>query len=208
MRRNPKAEYCLDFERLNWTANNTTDRPETAVFERPENDLKRSAGDCPLRRVYCGAMQHCDTLIAPRWCVPVEPARRGPRRARRGHQRWPNCRPSCRCRGRTRSTSPACYRRAPGHLLIPGLVNAHTHAAMTLFRGCRRSAARSAGCTKRIWPVEKRWVSAEMVRDGTELAIAEMLRAGIPASVTSTSSPRSSPKRPSTCTCAPWSARR
>ena len=64
-------------------------------------------------------------------------------------------------------------------MLIPGLVNAHTHAAMTLFRGLADDLPLDAWLRERIWPVERRFVSAEFVRDGTELAIAEMLRAGI-----------------------------
>ena len=67
----------------------------------------------------------------------------------------------------------------PDHVLIPGLVNTHTHAAMTLFRGLADDLPLESWLRDGIWPAERRWVSAEMVRDGTELAIAEMLRGGI-----------------------------
>ncbi|MGH8168550.1 MAG: amidohydrolase family protein, partial [Woeseiaceae bacterium] len=67
----------------------------------------------------------------------------------------------------------------PGHVLIPGLVNAHTHAAMTLFRGIADDMPLERWLTDGIWPNEKRWASAEMVRDGTRHAIAEMLRSGV-----------------------------
>lgn len=67
----------------------------------------------------------------------------------------------------------------PGHVLIPGLINAHTHAAMSLMRGFADDLSLEAWLADAIWPLEQRWVSAEMVRDGTELAIAEMLRGGV-----------------------------
>ena len=65
------------------------------------------------------------------------------------------------------------------HVLIPGLINAHTHAAMTLFRGIADDMPLERWLTDGIWPSEKRWASAEMVRDGTRHAIAEMLRGGV-----------------------------
>ena len=67
----------------------------------------------------------------------------------------------------------------PGHVLLPGLINTHTHAAMTLFRGMADDLTLGSWLKDVVWPAERRWVSAEMVRDGTELAIAEMLTAGI-----------------------------
>jgi len=65
------------------------------------------------------------------------------------------------------------------HILIPGLINAHTHAAMSLFRGMADDLPLKAWLEEQIWPAEGRWVSENFVRDGTELAIAEMLRGGI-----------------------------
>ncbi len=64
------------------------------------------------------------------------------------------------------------------HLLIPGLVNAHTHAAMTLFRGCADDLPLEVWLREHIWPAEARWVSAEFVRDGTLAAATEMLAGG------------------------------
>jgi len=66
----------------------------------------------------------------------------------------------------------------PDHILIPGFVNAHTHAAMSLLRGIADDMPLERWLTEGVWPVEKRWISAEMVRDGTRLAIAEMLLSG------------------------------
>lgn len=64
------------------------------------------------------------------------------------------------------------------HALIPGLINAHTHAAMSLFRGYSDDLDLHSWLNDRIWPAEGRWVSEEFVRDGTELAMAEMVRSG------------------------------
>ncbi len=67
----------------------------------------------------------------------------------------------------------------PEHVLIPGLVNAHCHAAMALMRGIADDQPLQSWLETAIWPLESRWASTEMVRDGTLLACAEMLRAGI-----------------------------
>lgn len=67
----------------------------------------------------------------------------------------------------------------PGRALIPGLVNLHGHAAMSLFRGYADDLPLMAWLNDRIWPAEKRHVSEAFVRDGTLLAAAEMLAGGI-----------------------------
>ncbi|HXI36351.1 MAG TPA: amidohydrolase family protein, partial [Burkholderiales bacterium] len=67
----------------------------------------------------------------------------------------------------------------PSHVLIPGLVNAHTHAAMALMRGHGDDLPLMRWLQEHIWPMEGKHVSAEFVRDGTALACAEMLRGGI-----------------------------
>ncbi len=64
------------------------------------------------------------------------------------------------------------------HILIPGLINAHTHAAMTLFRGLADDLPLMDWLHRHIWPAETRWVNEEFVRVGSSLAIAEMLRSG------------------------------
>ncbi|MDH3338358.1 MAG: TRZ/ATZ family hydrolase [Gammaproteobacteria bacterium] len=123
-------------------------------------------------------MQHCDTLILPGWCVPIEP---------RGtvltdiavavtDGRIADVMPVAEAHAKYQ---PTVTIERPDHVLLPGLINAHTHAAMTLFRGLADGLPLEAWLRDGIWPAEKRWVSAEMVRDGTELAIAEMLRGGI-----------------------------
>jgi len=67
----------------------------------------------------------------------------------------------------------------PGHALIPGLVNLHCHAAMSLLRGFADDQPLMVWLHQHIWPAEKRHVSAAFVRDGTLLAAAEMLAGGI-----------------------------
>lgn len=66
----------------------------------------------------------------------------------------------------------------PGHAIIPGLINAHTHAAMTLLRGLADDLPLMVWLNEHIWPAERRWVGSEFVRDGTQLALLEMLRSG------------------------------
>lgn len=77
-----------------------------------------------------------------------------------------------------RSYKADVQHRFPGHALIPGLVNAHTHAAMSLFRGLADDLPLMEWLNGYVWPAESRCVSDEFVRDGTRLAIAEMLRCG------------------------------
>ncbi|HTD89807.1 MAG TPA: TRZ/ATZ family hydrolase [Burkholderiales bacterium] len=67
----------------------------------------------------------------------------------------------------------------PDHVLIPGLINLHTHAAMTLMRGLADDLPLMTWLHDHIWPVESRVVDADFVRDGSLLACAEMLRGGI-----------------------------
>jgi 5-methylthioadenosine/S-adenosylhomocysteine deaminase len=67
----------------------------------------------------------------------------------------------------------------PEHILIPGLVNAHTHAAMTLLRGIADDVPLKQWLEREIWPREGRFVAPEFVYDGTLLGAAEMLRGGI-----------------------------
>ncbi len=64
------------------------------------------------------------------------------------------------------------------HALIPGLINAHTHAAMNLMRGIADDLALMDWLQNHIWPAEQKWVNEQFVHDGTQLAAAEMLRGG------------------------------
>lgn len=64
------------------------------------------------------------------------------------------------------------------HVLMPGLVNAHGHAAMTLLRGAAEDKPLDEWLNQCIWPLERALVNPEFVRDGMALAAAEMLRGG------------------------------
>ena len=64
------------------------------------------------------------------------------------------------------------------HALIPGLVNAHTHAAMSLLRGIADDLPLMEWLQQHIWPAEQKWANEQFVHDGTQLAVAEMLRSG------------------------------
>jgi 5-methylthioadenosine/S-adenosylhomocysteine deaminase len=64
-------------------------------------------------------------------------------------------------------------------LLSPGLINAHGHAAMSLFRGLADDLPLMTWLENHIWPAEAKWVDEDFVRDGTDLAIAEQIKGGI-----------------------------
>lgn len=119
-----------------------------------------------------------DLLIAPRYVVPVEPVgavleahsvvvRAGRIVAVLGHDEAARLHPH------------ATRVDLPHHALIPGLVNAHTHAAMALMRGLADDLPLMEWLTQHIWPAEAKHVSEQFVHDGTLLACAEMIRGGI-----------------------------
>src|ERR1700722_12361060 len=68
---------------------------------------------------------------------------------------------------------------AHGALVLPGLINGHAHAAMSLFRGLADDLALDEWLQKYIFPAEARNVSPEFVEWGTKLGVLEMLRGGI-----------------------------
>jgi 5-methylthioadenosine/S-adenosylhomocysteine deaminase len=123
-------------------------------------------------------MQQCDTLILPGWCIPVEPDGLvlTDHAVAISDGRIVDILPASRAK---RTFRPGTLVDRPGHVLIPGLINTHTHAAMSLFRGFADDLPLERWLREHIWPAEKRWVSAEMVRDGTRHAMAEMLLSGV-----------------------------
>lgn len=122
-------------------------------------------------------MEHLDTLIHAAYVIPVEPAgvvwEQYSVALHNG--RIHDVLPTAQARVRYSATTT---RDLPGHALIPGLVNAHTHAAMTLFRGLADDLPLMVWLNNHIWPAEAAHVGAQFVADGTQLAIAEMLRGG------------------------------
>ncbi|MFC5302649.1 TRZ/ATZ family hydrolase [Azospira restricta] len=123
-------------------------------------------------------MESIDLLIRARWIIPIEPAGT----ILDNHAVAVDG-------GRIIAVLPAAAaaeRFAPRrettldrHVLLPGLVNLHCHAAMTLLRGLADDTPLMTWLQEHIWPAEGRHVSAEFVHDGTLLACAEMLRGGI-----------------------------
>ena len=67
---------------------------------------------------------------------------------------------------------------ARGRIVLPGLVNAHTHAAMTLLRGVRDDVDLMTWLEKYMFPLERRFVNRDFVRWGTRLACWEMIASG------------------------------
>ena len=65
------------------------------------------------------------------------------------------------------------------HVLIPGLINAHTHSAMSLLRGVADDVPLMDWLQNHIWPLEKKWVSEDWTYQGSMLSAAEALRGGI-----------------------------
>lgn len=118
-----------------------------------------------------------DCLLLPEWLVPVEPAGvvlknyaigiRGDRIA------------IIAPREQALKIPCADVRELPNTLLTPGLINAHGHAAMSLFRGLADDLPLHTWLNEHIWPAEAQWVNEDFIRDGTDLALAEQIKNGI-----------------------------
>lgn len=122
-------------------------------------------------------MQTVDQLFLGRFIAPVEPmvVREDWAIAVNGG-RIVELLPSAEA---VRRYAPRTAHQLNNHLLIPGLINAHTHAAMTLMRGLADDLPLMVWLNEHIWPAEGRFVDPNFVRDGSELAMAEMLRGGV-----------------------------
>jgi len=64
------------------------------------------------------------------------------------------------------------------HILMPGLINTHTHAAMSLLRGIADDLPLMEWLNNHIWPAETKWVDRQFIQDGVQLTVAEMIRGG------------------------------
>ena len=122
-------------------------------------------------------MQTIDTLICAAHVVPVEP------RGALADQavavkdgRIVAMLPTAEALGRFEAGEVV---RLDRHALIPGLVNLHCHAAMSLMRGIADDVPLMTWLQQHIWPVEAKHVSDEFVHDGSLIAMAEMIRAGV-----------------------------
>jgi 5-methylthioadenosine/S-adenosylhomocysteine deaminase len=122
-------------------------------------------------------MQLVDQIIHARWVIPVEP----------GHTVLENhaiaihegnivaVESSDEIRANFQSDT---IHELGNHALIPGLINTHTHAAMSLMRGLADDLPLMTWLNEHIWPAESKWVSKDFVRQGSEHAVAEMIRSG------------------------------
>ena len=128
-----------------------------------------------------------DTLIHARWIIPVEPESVTPASSSAPAQ-WHDHHSLVIDGGRIIDLLPSDLAREKyqgrhtenleNHALMPGLINSHTHAAMTLLRGVADDLHLMDWLQNHIWPLEHKWMSEAFVRDGTDLAIAEMIRGG------------------------------
>ena len=118
-----------------------------------------------------------DTLICGNWVIPVEPDDA----VLENHAVVVNdgkiidVLPTDEATGKYKAFE---QHNLPSHVIIPGLINSHTHSPMNLFRGMADDLPLMTWLNDHIWPAEQRWVSPEFVTDGTRLAIAEMIRSG------------------------------
>ncbi len=118
-----------------------------------------------------------DTLLHARWIIPVEPA-----------SVTYDYHTLVIDKGRILDLLPtesaqqkyqgSAVHNLDNHALLPGFVNCHTHAAMTLMRGIADDLPLMEWLQNHIWPLEQQWISEAYVRDGSNLAIAEMLLGG------------------------------
>ncbi len=122
-------------------------------------------------------MQDVDTLIEARWVVPVRPfgVELDHHAVAIKDGRIEAITPISEARRQFRAQNVVDL---PSHALIPGLVNAHTHAAMSLFRGMADDLPLMEWLNEHIWPAEGKVASERFVADGTRLAAAEMLLGG------------------------------
>ena len=118
-----------------------------------------------------------DTLIEARWIVPIEPANTilHDHSIAIADNRIVAIVPTTEAR---QNFVAGNYHKLNDHLLMPGLVNLHTHAAMTLLRGYADDLPLMEWLKGHIWPAETKHVSTDFVRDGARLACAEMLKGG------------------------------
>lgn len=123
-------------------------------------------------------MLNIDLLVLPRWIVPIEPAGV----VLQAHALAVD-------QGRIVAVLPLAEASSryqpretlslPSHVVMPGLVNAHTHSAMSLLSGFADDLPLMDWLQNHIWPAEGKHVSHAFCVDGVKLAAAEFVRAGV-----------------------------
>jgi 5-methylthioadenosine/S-adenosylhomocysteine deaminase len=122
-------------------------------------------------------MQNVDQIIYSRWVIPVEPA--GVILEGHGIAIHAGKIAAILPRDEIESQYESdTITHLDSHALIPGLINSHTHAAMSLMRGLADDLPLMTWLNEHIWPTESKWMSKDFVRQGSEHAIAEMIRSG------------------------------
>ena len=118
-----------------------------------------------------------DTLIHARWIIPVEPESVTYERHTLviDSGKIIDLLPTALAKQKYQGTTTE---NLENHALLPGLINCHTHAAMTLMRGIADDLPLMDWLQNHIWPLEQKWMSEAFVKDGTDLAIAEMILGG------------------------------
>lgn len=122
-------------------------------------------------------MTHIDSLIHARWIIPVQPDGVVHEHYSLAIQDGRIVAIIPQADARARYQADQVIERGE-HVLIPGLINMHSHAAMVLLRGLADDLPLMDWLNHHIWPAEAQWVNEDFVRDGTRLAMAEMLRGG------------------------------
>ena len=122
-------------------------------------------------------MDSIDLIVSPKWLIPVVPTET----CLQDHSlvvnqnRIIDILPTDAISSRYEATK---HIKLDHHALIPGLINAHTHASMSLMRGLADDKPLMDWLDNYIWPAEQKWVTPRFIEDGVELAIAEMLLSG------------------------------
>ncbi len=119
-----------------------------------------------------------DCLVEAKWIIPVEPAETVLHQHAIAIDKGIilDLLPACQAR---LQYQPRQFVTLNSHVIIPGLVNLHTHAAMTLMRGMADDLPLMSWLNDHIWPTENRFADNQFVWDGTQLACAEMIKSGI-----------------------------
>ncbi len=82
-------------------------------------------------------------------------------------------------KSRPRSLKDRKFLDFRSHAVMPGMINLHSHLAMSLFRGFGENVELQTWLNDFIFPAEKKWVGPQMVRAGTELSLCESIRSGV-----------------------------
>ncbi len=119
-----------------------------------------------------------DTILLPHWLVPVVPG--GSVQTGQAVVLAGNRIHAVMDAGQARRQWPeAELVDLPGHALIPGLINMHTHASMSLLKGFADDMRLDVWLKEHVWPAEQRWIEPDYIGDASNLALLEMLKAGI-----------------------------